>query len=147
MILQTLKPRLITISPSGNYIGICEKRTLRIWEVPTIDADRVAFKKMRLHHSKTFTTLAFHPTDRIVAAGDVTGRILIWRGVGQKTFAGADNKLLNGELQRDEEERPGVKGEDDADSCTVWHWHTAEVNVLFFSIDGAYLYSGIRNCF
>ncbi|KAL3508279.1 hypothetical protein ACH5RR_027680 [Cinchona calisaya] len=141
---ETLKPRFITISPSGNYIGICEKRKLRIWEIPTGDSDRVVFKKMSLHHTKTFTTIAFHPTDRIVAAGDVTGRILIWRGVGENTFTGigVNNKLLNGTLQRDEEERPGVKGDDDADSCTVWHWHSAGVNVLFFSTDGAYLYSG-----
>lgn len=38
--------------------------------------------------------------------------------------------------------RPGVRGDDDADSCTVWHWHSAEVKILFFSSDGAYLYSG-----
>ncbi|KAJ6407070.1 hypothetical protein OIU84_010560 [Salix udensis] len=50
--------------------------------------------------------------------------------------------LVNGKLMNNEEERPGVRGDDDADSCTTWHWHSAEVNVLFFSSDGAYLYSG-----
>ena len=145
MLLQTLKPQIITISPFGNYIGICEKHKLRIWEIPARDANHVALKKMRLHHTKTFTTLAFHPTERIVAAGDVTGRILVWRGVGEKTFSGGDNNLVNGASHGDAEEKPGVRQDDDADSCTTWHWHSAEVNVLLFSADGAYLFSGIWN--
>ncbi|XP_027172674.1 WD repeat-containing protein 75 isoform X1 [Coffea eugenioides] len=139
---ETLKPQIITISPFGNYIGICEKHKLRIWEIPARDANHVAFKKMRLHHTKTFTTLAFHPTERIVAAGDGTGRILVWRGVGEKTFSGGDNNLVNGASHGDAEEKPGVRQDDDADSCTTWHWHSAEVNVLLFSADGAYLFSG-----
>lgn len=72
-----------------------------------------------------------------MAAGDVTGRILIWRGFGDRTFSGENEKLL-----KDEDDKPGVRGDGDADSCTTWHWHSAEVKVLFFSSDGAYLYSG-----
>lgn len=72
-----------------------------------------------------------------MAAGDVTGRILIWRGFGDRTFSGENGKLL-----KDEDDKPGVRGDGDADSCTTWHWHSAEVKVLFFSSDGAYLYSG-----
>lgn len=94
-----------------------------------------------MHHTKSITALAFHPTERLLAAGDVTGRILIWRGVGCKTFS--NGKLINGGRDEDAEDRPGVRDNDDADSCTTWHWHSAQVNVLFFSSDGAYLYSGI----
>lgn len=119
-----------------------EKRKLRIWEIPEKDSDHVGYKKIRLHHTRSITALAFHPTERVVAAGDVTGRILIWRGVGRRTFS--NSKLVNG-LNKDEEDRPGVRDEDDADSCTTWHWHSAQVNVLFFSSDGAYLYSGISS--
>ncbi|CAI9787909.1 unnamed protein product [Fraxinus pennsylvanica] len=140
---ETHKPGCISISPSGKYIGICETHKLRIWEIPTKDSDNTVYKKIRLHHTKTFTTLAFHPTERVVAAGDVTGRILLWRGVGHRTFSIGD-KFINGGLNKDAEERPGVRGNDDADSCTTWHWHSAEVNVLFFSSDGAYLFSGGR---
>lgn len=85
--------------------------------------------------------MAFHPTERMVAAGDTTGRILIWRGVGRETFS--NSKISNGRLNKDAEDMPGVRDEDDADSCTTWHWHSSQVNVLFFSSDGAYLYSGI----
>ncbi|KAI8007190.1 WD repeat-containing protein 75 [Camellia lanceoleosa] len=104
-------------------------------------AERAESKKIRLHHTKNLTTLAFHPTERIVAAGDETGRILIWWGFGNKAFS-LGSKLINGGLTNNEDDRPGVRGHDDADSCTMWHWHSAEVKLLLFSPDGAYLYSG-----
>lgn len=144
VVLQTTKPGSITICPWGKYIGIYEKRKLRIWEIPGEDSEHVAYKKVRLHHTKSFTTLAFHPTERVVAAGDATGRILLWRGVGSRAFSNGD-KLINGGIDKDEEDMPGVRGNDDADSCTTWHWHSSQVNILFFSSDGAYLYSGIMN--
>lgn len=120
---------------------MCEKRKLRIWEIPAKDSEHVGYKKLRLHHTRSITTMAFHPTERVVAAGDVTGRILLWRGVGRETIS--NSKSSNGRMNTDGEDRPGVRDTDDADSCTTWHWHSSEVNVLFFSSDGAYLYSGI----
>ncbi|KAL0306149.1 UNVERIFIED_CONTAM: U3 small nucleolar RNA-associated protein 17 [Sesamum radiatum] len=140
---KTQRPGSITSSPSGKYIGTYERRKLRIWEIPEKDSEHVGYKKIRLHHTKSFTALAFHPTERVVAAGDITGRILIWRGVGHKTCLN-DGKLINGGLNTDAEDKPGVRDDDDADSCTTWHWHSSQVNVLFFSSDGAYLYSGGR---
>lgn len=101
----------------------------------------MAPKKIVLHHTKNFSVLAFHQSQRIVAAGDVTGRILIWRGFGNRKFSTSDG-LVDGNPVTYDEERPGVRGDDDAESCSTWHWHSAEVNVLAFSSDGAYLYSG-----
>lgn len=131
----------IIISPSGKFFGTRSKRKLLIWKIPAKDSVGLVPKKITLHHTKNLTVLAFHPTNRIVAAGDVTGRILIWRGFGNQMFPIGD-KLANGRLIQHEEDRPGVRGDDDADSCTTWHWHPSEVNVLSFSSDGAYLYSG-----
>ncbi|CAI9088050.1 OLC1v1022281C2 [Oldenlandia corymbosa var. corymbosa] len=143
ILIETSKPLPIAVSPTGKYIGVCEKQTLHIWKIPRRDADRASLNRVKLHHTKKLTTLAFHPTEQIVAAGDVSGRILIWRGVGRKKFTSSNDKLSNGILSmKDSEERPGVRGKDDADSCTTWHWHSAQVNLLFFSTDGAYLYSG-----
>ena len=96
---------------------------------------------MRLHHTKTFTTFAFHPNSNIVAAGDATGRILVWRGFGTRTLL-KGNKQANGKLMKYEDERDGLRGDDDAESCSTWHWHSSEVKFLAFSSDGAYLYSG-----
>lgn len=123
-----------------------DKRKLLIWEIAAKDSDHVSYKKIRLHHTKSITAMAFHPTEGMVAAGDVTGRILIWRGIGRRTFS--NSKLSNGRLNKDAEDKPGVRDNDDADSCSTWHWHSAQVNLLFFSSDGAYLYSGnICDCY
>ncbi|XP_052178617.1 uncharacterized protein LOC127792219 isoform X2 [Diospyros lotus] len=140
---ETKEPESITVCSSGKFFGIKDKRKLRIWNVPGKDAERIEVKKIRLHHTKNFTSLAFHPTERIVAAGDVTGRILIWRDFGNRTFCSND-KTINGRLMNNDDERPGVRGDDDADSCSTWHWHSAGVKLLLFSSDGAYLYSGGR---
>ncbi|KAL9339352.1 hypothetical protein Peur_068367 [Populus x canadensis] len=138
---ETKQPEIITVSASGKYFGIRFKCKLQIWKVPTTESERAVVKKITLHHTRNMTVLAFHPNQRIIAAGDVTGRILIWRGFGDRTFVN-DDRLVGVRSMNNGEERPGVRGDDDADSCTTWHWHSAEVNVLFFSLDGAYLYSG-----
>ncbi|KAK2659270.1 hypothetical protein Ddye_005803 [Dipteronia dyeriana] len=138
---ETKAPEHITISSSGKYFGITKHQRLSIWKVPDTETERVVLRKITLHHTKRMSVLAFHPIQRIVAAGDSTGRILIWRGFGDKTFASGEG-LLSGKIMLNDEEKPGVRDNDDADSCTTWHWHSYEVNVLFFSSDGAYLYSG-----
>lgn len=132
---QTERPESLTVSPSGKFLGIKEKRKLHIWKVPKIDSDSAVSKKITLHHTKTFAVFAFHPTERIVAAGDVTGRILIWRGIGT-------SKLLNSKSTTNGEYKPGVRDNDDAESCSTWHWHSAGVGLLSFSSDGVYLFSG-----
>ncbi|XP_061361499.1 uncharacterized protein LOC133305332 [Gastrolobium bilobum] len=138
---ETKRPESLTISPSGNFFGIKDKRKLHIWKVPKTDSDSTVSKKIVLHHTKTFTVLAFHPTERIVAAGDVTGRILIWRGFGTQKFLDSSG-LVNGRSMNDGEDKGGVRENDDAESCVTWHWHSAGVRLLSFSSDGAYLYSG-----
>ncbi|RVW33085.1 WD repeat-containing protein 75 [Vitis vinifera] len=107
--LLTQQPELITISSSGKFFGVRNKRKLHVWEVIAHDHEGAPIKKITLHHTKNLTVFAFHPTERIVAAGDMKGLGL---------------------------------GDDDADSCATWHWHSAEVKVLSFSSDGAYLFSG-----
>ncbi|KAK7388529.1 hypothetical protein VNO78_23347 [Psophocarpus tetragonolobus] len=137
---ETERPESLTISPTGEFFGIRDKRKLHIWKVPKMDSDSAVCKKITLHHTKTLTVLAFHPAGKIVAAGDVTGRILIWRGFGARKFLKTSG-LVNGGVSMDEENKFDVRG-DDAETCTVWHWHSSGVRHLSFSSDGAYLYSG-----
>ncbi|KAK4265483.1 hypothetical protein QN277_026532 [Acacia crassicarpa] len=138
---ETKRPESLIASPSGNFVGIKNKRRLHIWKVPSVDSFSVASKNITLHHTKTFTCLAFHPIERIVAAGDGSGRILIWRGFGTQKFL-VGGGVVKGRSADDEEEKPGVRDNDDAESCSTQHWHPSEVTFLSFSLDGAYLYSG-----
>ena len=58
------------------------------------------------------------------AAGDASGRLLIWHGFGAAVA------------------RSGA-GQDPGDlPCTTVHWHAHPVGALSFSQDGAYLLSG-----
>nr|GEY98696.1 WD repeat-containing protein 75 [Tanacetum cinerariifolium] len=61
--------------------------------------------------------------------GDVTRRVMIWKGFGDRTFFGDNGRL------KKEDEKPGVIGDGDVDSCTTRHWHFVEVKFLFFSSD------------
>ncbi|KAL9662756.1 hypothetical protein QQ045_027590 [Rhodiola kirilowii] len=141
ILAQTTTPEFINISPSGKFFAIRKNRKILVWETASKESDRTQLKKLKLHHSRNFTAVAFHNSERIIAAGDSTGRILIWRGVGKKRFL-KDGDTASGKLMTDEEERSGVRGDDDAESCSTWHWHSSEVLMLAFSSDGAYLYSG-----
>lgn len=110
--------------------------------MPKAGTENLGAKKITLHHTKDLMVLAFHPTQRMVAAGDVTGRILIWRGFGNRTFPDSGEEEASKKSFGSDEDKPGVRGNDDADSCSTRHWHPSEVIVLSFSSDGAYLYSG-----
>ncbi|KAL0443184.1 UNVERIFIED_CONTAM: U3 small nucleolar RNA-associated protein 17 [Sesamum latifolium] len=70
-------------------------------------------------------------------------KLRIWE-IPEKDSEHVAYKKISGGLNKDAEDKPGVRDDDDADSCTTWHWHSSQVNVLFFSSDGAYLYSGGR---
>ncbi|CAA6671814.1 unnamed protein product [Spirodela intermedia] len=141
LLAETRKPEVMTVSKSGEYIGIKNKRKLHIWKVPVKDFSYNEIKKIKLHHTKSLSTLAFHPSERLVAGGDVTGRILLWKGFGRRKFSDTGHKFSK-YMSEDDEERPGVRGDDDAELSSTWHWHPAEVKLLSFSSDGAYLYSG-----
>ncbi|KAI3985706.1 hypothetical protein MKX01_030620 [Papaver californicum] len=138
VLTETKHPEFIISSPSGEFFGIRHKCKVHIWKIFAKDS-KYDVKKITLHHTKNFTAIAFHPTEKIIAAGDSTGRILIWRGIGKKTFSGGRKNVI---VVKNEETAPGVRGDDDAESCSTWHWHPSEVKVLSFSSDGAYLYSG-----
>lgn len=59
-----------------------------------------------------------------MAAGDVTGRVLIWHGVEAAVA------------------RAAAGGQAEALGCTTVHWHAHPVRCLAFSLDSSYLLSG-----
>jgi NET1-associated nuclear protein 1 (U3 small nucleolar RNA-associated protein 17) len=134
---QTHKPEDIVASSSGELLGITNKRKLHVWSIPTKGFKAEKIRKIKLHHTKSLTTLAFHHSERVVAGGDESGRILIWRGFGNVKFSGDGGAKSEADGGRD-----GVRGDDDAEVCTTLHWHSRRVTFLRFSSDGAYLFSG-----
>jgi len=72
--------------------------------------------------------VAFDSTNKHIAAGDVSGRIIIWTGL-EAAAASAEN----GTLPQD-----GNAGM----SIATIHWHAHPVAALCFSQDGRYLLSG-----
>ncbi|TVU49134.1 hypothetical protein EJB05_00428 [Eragrostis curvula] len=137
LLAETRKPENIVASTSGEFLGITNRKKLHVWRIPTKNFKAEKIRKIKLCHTKNLTTLAFHPSERIVAGGDVSGRIMIWRGFGKVKFSGE-----NGAKSKVDDGRDGVRGEDDADICTSLHWHSSRVRFLKFSSDGAYLFSG-----
>ncbi|KAK1303998.1 hypothetical protein QJS10_CPB11g01412 [Acorus calamus] len=140
LLAETRYPETIVVNKSGEYFAIRKKRQLLVWKVPSEDS-KYDIKKIKLNHTKKLSAFAFHPSESIVAGGDVTGRILIWRGVGERKLSKSKRQINKGNFHT-EEERPGVRGNDNADSCSTWHWHSTEVKFLSFSADGINLYSG-----
>ncbi|KAJ3674500.1 hypothetical protein LUZ60_005116 [Juncus effusus] len=153
ILAETRNPETLSISKSGEYVGIKNRKRLHIWKLPSTNSkfNPEKIKKLKLHHTKTLTSLAFHPTENTVAGGDITGRVLIWCGVGRNRFVetqGGEVEMCGfaesggGKVKTCGEDRAGVRGDDDADVCTTWDWHAKEIQFLVFSSDGAYLFSG-----
>ncbi|KAG0623323.1 hypothetical protein M758_3G165500 [Ceratodon purpureus] len=142
----------LCVSPGGGLVGMADDHKAWIWMVPQggIEKSNVIPWTI-LHHTKRILVLAFDSSETRVAAGDHTGRILVWENVGDRTFSSIDNdgKVRVGKftpppkiVMRGRVRGGGVRGKDDAASCTTYHWHAREVKSLTFTMDGVYLLSG-----
>ncbi|CAM6129488.1 unnamed protein product [Calypogeia fissa] len=140
---KTLRPQRLVVSPHGNLVGMPDKRKIWVWSVPdgTIK-NSSAVKSTVLHHTKAIKVMAFDPTETVVAGGDETGRILCWYNVGERSFSANGSDGSNASLSIDGDIKGGVRGTDDAEACTTYHWHANEVKSLLYSVDGTYLFSG-----
>jgi NET1-associated nuclear protein 1 (U3 small nucleolar RNA-associated protein 17) len=136
----------LCVSPGGGLVGIADDHKAWVWMVPqqgTIDSADVVPWTI-LHHTKRIMLMAFDSAETRVAAGDHTGRILVWENVGDRSFTSGElgvGKFIpppkHGRLRG-----AGVRGKDDAASCATYHWHSNEVKALTFTVDGVYLLSG-----
>uniref|UniRef100_A0A061SNK5 NET1-associated nuclear protein 1 (U3 small nucleolar RNA-associated protein 17) n=1 Tax=Tetraselmis sp. GSL018 TaxID=582737 RepID=A0A061SNK5_9CHLO len=108
------------IEPSsvGNLVASFSKRRVFAWKTSTPLCNMLS-----LNHTKTITCCAVHPSEDCVAAGDSSGRILLWHGIEQAM------------QQQERRESPLT-------SLTTQHWHPSPVGCLCFSQDGHYLLSG-----
>ena len=99
---------------------------------------------LRLHHTKVITALALDPREERLAAGDATGRILLWHGfaaaadaAAQRGFAAAAAAALGSGATAADAGAGGVRV-----PLATMHWHSSAVGFVAFSPDGLYLLSG-----
>eukprot|EP00897_Mesotaenium_endlicherianum_P009189 jgi/Mesen1/8299/ME000451S07507 len=222
---KTLAPRRLVVSPKGGLVGQTDKHKAYVWRTDGAPPDTAgAIPCSRLHHTKPLWVLAFGPNENEVAAGDASGRILVWHKFGEHHLpwgrdarasknrrnkelkgqggrpggkspgsggqsdgeggpgeggrldgqpqdvemgtGGEDDDASGGEaspgpsaakkesrsrrgnmyvadpLGNQRENQAGVRGVDNAEACTTYHWHAHGVRVLAYSEDGVYLLSG-----
>lgn len=137
-------PRPVVCSGLRQHIvATCDRHTVLVWNV-----EREGFgrrRALRMHHTKAITCVAVSPDGSRIAAGDVTGRILIWHDLNRAftAMASKDGAVKgkdarnSGELQDDE----GFVEHEEPPAASV-HWHAHAVGCLSFSADGRYLLSG-----
>ncbi|KAL0020828.1 hypothetical protein WJX79_004301 [Trebouxia sp. C0005] len=101
-------PSKFVVSQSGRFVATFFQHTVFVYST-----ERPALAPLKLYHTRVFTCVAFDPTEEKIAAGDVSGRILIWNSFKDKQVP-----------------------------VTTVHWHAHPVGCLCFSADGTLLLSG-----
>lgn len=137
--IKLSKPRALAISANSNLVATHDRHTILVWATDSFGTA----PPLALHHTKAITCVAISPDGGKVAAGDSTGRILIWHDVAAtlavRAAELAQQRQKQGAMAIDDEEEAMDLIEPPA--ATV-HWHAHAVGALSFSIDGAYLLSG-----
>ncbi|KAF9626286.1 hypothetical protein IFM89_031956 [Coptis chinensis] len=103
---------------SGEYFGIRNKHKVHLWNILAKDS-KYDVKKMKLHHTKSFSVIVFHPKEGI----------LIWRDFGNREFSGS-GVTKKGRVLKNEEERPGVREGGKEGVFVVWQLETGKKKFL-----------------
>lgn len=77
--LRLYTPSEYAVSPSGRFVATFFKHTVFVYST-----ERPALPPLKLYHTRDITCVAIDPTEERIAAGDVSGRILIWNGFQDK---------------------------------------------------------------
>ncbi|KAG2426597.1 hypothetical protein HXX76_012913 [Chlamydomonas incerta] len=123
-----MKTRLagpLALSPGGGLAATIDRHSLFVWRTGTD-----IYQPLNLHHTKPYTCLAISADDSLIAAGDASGRILIWRAFEHSVPSGLRSENSG-------KAHPTVQP-----PLTTLHWHAHPVGCLTFSPDGTYLLSG-----
>ncbi|GLC42212.1 hypothetical protein PLESTB_000643100 [Pleodorina starrii] len=125
--LKTRTAGPLALSAFGSLAATIDRHSLFVWRTGTD-----IYQPLNLKHTKPYTCLALSADDSLIAAGDVSGRILLWR-----SFEHCVPSAL-----RDREAGGGKVHAAVQPPLTTLHWHAHPVGALTFSPDGTYLLSG-----
>jgi NET1-associated nuclear protein 1 (U3 small nucleolar RNA-associated protein 17) len=114
---------------SRDIVATHDRHTILVWDVARFGRRA----PLRLHHTKAITCVAISPDSSKIAAGDVTGRILIWHDIVQ-----ALSQIQS--ISQSREDDQFVEYEEPPAASV--HWHAHAVGCISFSSDGRYLLSG-----
>ncbi|KAL5281274.1 WDR75.2 family protein [Megaselia abdita] len=98
---------ILKVNHELNFFALVQQHTVYVVNVKTWAANR-----MRNAHMVNVTCLEFHPKEEVIATGDATGKIMLWRNFY-----------------------------DSFPITSLYHWHHTQVNALEFSESGSSLYS------
>lgn len=121
----------LSVSDDSSSVAAFDKRTTSVWDLRTL-AQNPERKPIALHHTKAITCADLAPNGDSLAAGDATGRVLVWRGLRKARESARANGM------------EGAKAFQADAPCSTLHWHASSVGCVRFSEDGAHLYTGGR---
>ena len=135
--LSTPRPIVSSVDSISNnsVIATHDRHTLLVWDAQSFGSK----SPLALHHTKAFTCVAVSPDGLRIAAGDVTGRIMIWHDIQEALSMRSLQEVEDSMRLNDEDDKPWAYVEPPA--ATV-HWHAHAVGCITFSQDGRYLLSG-----
>ncbi|KAJ1816268.1 NET1-associated nuclear protein 1 [Coemansia sp. RSA 2598] len=106
----------LVVRPGGGWIGAYSKFRVHLACIKP-NGKTVQHK---WHMAERVSTLAFHPTEPILAVGDWRGRIMNWFCIDDDEPASEDRSVLQKPM----------------------HWHAHKVNTVVFAADGQLMLSG-----
>ena len=115
-IFQNVKPGSVHTGEQDNLVcAISDNKVHGFTDASLLVYDKNLAKNISLHTDKErpYTVARLHPDRRVIAAGDTTGRVLLYSGLDQPE-----------------------------PSKAVLHWHSLPVSGLSWSEEGGVLYSG-----
>jgi len=145
-------PAPLALAAGGSAVLAWERRTLWVW--PAAPGARL-HAPLTFHHTKAVTAAsAGGPADDVLAAGDASGRILVWRGLAgavvgalKAAAAAAGGTAPAGPAGSGTGGGAAAAGAKARSACPLpppatMHWHASPVRALAFTPDGAWLLSG-----
>jgi hypothetical protein len=81
VLVKTTFPAALCGCSGGTHIALAEGHKVSVWALPA--AAKKPPAPLKLYHTKTFTCVAMDADASRVAAGDQSGRILVWHGVAR----------------------------------------------------------------